>query len=428
MPDVSPADINRFFSDVRLPLFAERLKSSSDLLDIVRLNENQHSDVLKWCLSPREAHGQGEEILRDFLLAASSAADGQRDSTSSTARFFKKWTPAAIVATGLSGAFVLREFVISDSSRCDLLIVDLQNRFLVVVENKRQARMDDGQLARYETELIDIFNGDAKTTRFSVAFVALDIEPLGESDTAFALMRTRWAFLDYEWLRRSAARAQIHLERGNASAHLVLAYCEHQLQDIGDPSEELAAALVSDHPAVVAELRRVPPRELRSTLLRELGNRNPIAIFALQNMELVRRLLRVTLIASLATRLRREASFLAIRTRRSVVDLLPQDVLARWMWHRDDLPFAIRCRRLSDSESGIARYRVRLIWFAITDEAEARSDMLSTATALFSQIKANTVLEMQTMKRVTVIDNASEDRAVEKIIELARKISMLATN
>jgi len=111
-----------------------------------------------------------------------------------------------------------------------------------------------------------------------------------------------------------------------------------------------------------------------------------------------------------------------------VVDLLPQDILARWMWRGDDLPFAIRCRRLSDSESGISRYRVRLIWFAIADEADARSDMLSTATALFSQIKANTVLEMQTMKRATVIDNASEDRAVEKIIELARKISMLAAS
>ena len=34
-----------FFADTRVSLLAERIKIADDILDIVKLHENQHSDV-----------------------------------------------------------------------------------------------------------------------------------------------------------------------------------------------------------------------------------------------------------------------------------------------------------------------------------------------------------------------------------------------
>lgn len=60
----------RFVSDSRLGTVIESLKRSNDIFDIIKPSENQHSEILKWLFNPREGHGQGDTILKDFLIAA----------------------------------------------------------------------------------------------------------------------------------------------------------------------------------------------------------------------------------------------------------------------------------------------------------------------------------------------------------------------
>ena len=62
-------ELTDFFSDSKLVELIEITKSSSDVLDLLKPRENQHSDVLAWCFNSKEGHGQGDAILKDFLTA-----------------------------------------------------------------------------------------------------------------------------------------------------------------------------------------------------------------------------------------------------------------------------------------------------------------------------------------------------------------------
>src|SRR3989475_668568 len=68
-------DLYSFFSDPELIELIEQAKISDDILDVITLNENQHSDMLAWCLTPGEGHGQGDSVIKDFLEAAYQKSD-----------------------------------------------------------------------------------------------------------------------------------------------------------------------------------------------------------------------------------------------------------------------------------------------------------------------------------------------------------------
>ncbi|WP_082992207.1 PD-(D/E)XK nuclease family protein [Paraburkholderia tropica] len=61
---------HEFVADPRLRKAMEGLKRPNDIFNIIEPNENQHSEILKWLFDPREGHGQGDGILKDFLTAA----------------------------------------------------------------------------------------------------------------------------------------------------------------------------------------------------------------------------------------------------------------------------------------------------------------------------------------------------------------------
>ncbi len=68
-------DLYSFLSDPELIELIEQAKVSDDILDVITLNENQHSDMLAWCLTPGEGHGQGDSVIKDFLEAAYRESD-----------------------------------------------------------------------------------------------------------------------------------------------------------------------------------------------------------------------------------------------------------------------------------------------------------------------------------------------------------------
>jgi hypothetical protein len=60
------------------------------------------------------------------------------------------------------------------------------------------------------------------------------------------------------------------------------------------------------------------------------------------------------------------------------------------------------------------------------DGSETYEQILLVATSAFSLFKSGIVLQCHDIKRITVMDNASEEDAVCKILEVAQTISTMA--
>ena len=148
-------DLYSFLADPELTELVEQAKVTDDILDVINLSENQHSDMLAWCLTPGEGHGQGDSVIKDFLEAAYRASD---NTIHDNKKFFQKWTPGRIRVSSFGSAFVTREFSvkIKDADRdekrpgrIDLFIVDPQNQLLIAIENKVGAKLTESQLEDY---------------------------------------------------------------------------------------------------------------------------------------------------------------------------------------------------------------------------------------------------------------------------------------
>ncbi|WP_249170546.1 PD-(D/E)XK nuclease family protein [Burkholderia multivorans] len=161
----------RFVSDPDLSLAIEALKRANDIFDIIEPQETQHSQMLQWLLNPREGHGQGDALFKDFLTAAWAnccAEDGPNT------EFFSHWTPARIGMTGFHSILLLREYRITDGNHLDFFIVDPVNRFVIVVENKYKAQHGNEQLRRYRRSVQQLVTSHPGFKNFSVALIALD--------------------------------------------------------------------------------------------------------------------------------------------------------------------------------------------------------------------------------------------------------------
>ncbi len=234
-------EFQEFVADPRLRKAMEGLKRSNDIFNIIEPNENQHSEILKWLFDPREGHGQGDGILKDFLTAA---YENSYDNVLCNKEFFAAWTPSRVARTGFHSMIVIREYVLPSKSRLDLLMIDPVNELLVVVENKHGARLGQDQLAKYYDEVAGLrarpaFKG------YRTAHIVLDRNYGGakEEDENRSSPRNRWVFLDYQWLEAGADRAEFQIKRGNQSAALVIAYCQKQTDYVPPEQKELDDAL-----------------------------------------------------------------------------------------------------------------------------------------------------------------------------------------
>jgi PD-(D/E)XK nuclease superfamily len=259
----------------RAPALVELLelsKSSSDIMELLTPRENQHSDLLGWCFNAREGHGQGDTLLKDFLLdvfhRATEVAPGDKlFGRGLTRDFVKAWTPARILTTSFATAFCIREYRFSDSTkghegaRLDLVIVDPENRILVIIENKAGARFRPNQLADYIEATQRTLLTRPVFKDFHVAFVAMDKnidadDPPSEDEN----FDSRWARLDYSWLKHGSKRAEMSVYRGNQGAALLMAYCRAQTGFETENEQAIsrkARDLAIEHPEVVAYIGKI---------------------------------------------------------------------------------------------------------------------------------------------------------------------------
>lgn len=268
---------NSLFSDPQLNELLEINKSSSDLLDLLSPRENQHSDILAWCLNSREGHDQGDTVLKDFLIEvykqSTDSEPGDRlFGKGYTRDFVRHWTPGRIATSSFGSAIFIREYSLSGEgrgkSRIDLLIIDPDQKFIVVVENKAGAKLTQEQLDDYLNGIDQRLLKKSKFRDYLKAFVALDRDydpETEEENTKNASPDQRWVRFNYEWLTAAAKRAGHAIKRGNQAAVLLRSYCLRQSSKIeysDDQTRGLIHALAERYLKVLKELKVI--RETRS--------------------------------------------------------------------------------------------------------------------------------------------------------------------
>lgn len=264
---------NNLFSDPQLNELVEINKSSGDLLDLLSPRENQHSDILAWCFNSREGHDQGDTVLKDFLVAIFNASKnyepGDRlEGKGRTRDFVRYWTPGRIASSSFGSAIFLREYSISSdgkgNNRIDLLIIDPDQKFMIVVENKAGAKLEKTQLSNYLNGIDQQLLRKSLFKDYLTAFVVLDRnydpESESENDNDNAAPDRRWILLNYEWLGAAAKRAGHAIKRGNQSAGLLRSYCLRQSNKIeyyDDRARELIHLLAEKHSVALKELNDI---------------------------------------------------------------------------------------------------------------------------------------------------------------------------
>ena len=227
---MTPNDLYAFLSDKRLVDLIERVKISDDFLDVVSLTETQHSDMLAWCLHPNEGHGQGDAVIKDFLIAAYEA--GQETNKFANKIFFETWTPGKIRTSSFGSAFIAREFSLTTADtrrgRLDLFLIDPGNKIIVTIENKAGASLTETQLSDYYAAVSQQISNRRVFSDYQFAYIVVDRDLADYPEEHLKSLGNKWALLDYGWLEASANRARLHLERNNEAAQLLMAYCQKQ--------------------------------------------------------------------------------------------------------------------------------------------------------------------------------------------------------
>ena len=282
--DVTTEAVETLLCDPRLSELCEILKISDDILDVINLSENQHSDFLAWLFDPREGHGQGDQIVRDLLISArQTAAECGLDGRSTTSRFFAEWPPSRIRTASFGSVFTARELGLKATERVDLFVIDPDNKFVLLIENKAGTAHSEVQLDSYRSSWQEAVTSNAHLKDYSSVYIALDRDFLSgywseRPSSAY------WLHLGYDWLKASADRALLHLERGNAAARLVVSYCNRQT-DWESPSNKraitLAAELHQSHSYAVRHMLEANTGRLERYWLK--GGSSTQTVFMLQN-------------------------------------------------------------------------------------------------------------------------------------------------
>jgi hypothetical protein len=194
----------------------------------------------------------------------------------------------------------------NESERVDLFVIDAQNRFILLIENKARAKHEEGQLEGYRTSFQEAVKQNSKLRAFDHVYIALDRLFDGEDASDRACAKT-WLHMNYGWLETSATRALRHVERGNAAARLVVSYCNRQT-DWESPSVERCVALASelhqDHAEAVSSLINESPGRVERKWFENGKGDEHLYQFLLQNRGAVALLKETKGMTSLAISLR----------------------------------------------------------------------------------------------------------------------------
>lgn len=364
-------ELYAFLSDPEIVELIEQVKVSDDILDVIKLSENQHSDMIAWCLSPNEGHAQGDAVIKDFLIAAYAARDG---ATYDNKQFFARWTPGRIRTASFGSAFVTREFSVKvengkRAGRLDLFLVDPQNEIIVAIENKVGAKLNESQLSKYHAAVKEQIGRRPVFSNYHFAFVVLDRKLEDYDDEYIEGLGTKWVMLDYSWLRDSANRARLQVARNNQAAQLLVAYCQKQTaweSPVERRLSGLTAELSIRHEAVVKALRELRKQKLPDWTPGQLeGHGGELILFRNQHRRLCTHLLRAQGTAAVLVQIRHSLPSLKpehFRKGRTWLDFSSPQILLL-ATASDEWPIFVNVyREAAGDDTDTSKYTVRMFW------------------------------------------------------------------
>jgi len=364
--------LNSFLSDAHLLDLIERVKISDDVLDVVELTETQHSSMLAWCLNPNEGHGQGDAVLKDFLVAAYDA--GVQTNRFANRTFFQNWTPGRIRTASFGSAFIACEFSLQTDEtnkrkRLDLFIIDPSNKIVITIENKYGAKLGKEQLGTYYEHVNEQIARRPAFGEYDFLYAVVDRDLHCKDDSELENLGNRWALLDYTWLESAAKRARLHLERNNQAAQLLMAYCQHQTGWQG-PNEqqisELAAELAGQHEAVVNQIQQSwnsKPTDWTPTSL--AGAAGHLLIFIQQHRQLCNHLVQARGIGTVWTGLRKilpETNHNQYELGRTSLDFVTREMVSLLQNADGQWPLFLNIYRDKSASGDGSRFVLRLYW------------------------------------------------------------------
>lgn len=243
-----------FLADPDLAKAIELSRRVDDVFDILHPTENQHSCMLQWLLDPREGHGQGEAIFKDFLNAIHYVESQKKEAKQQ--KLFSSWHPGRVAISGFQSLIVVREKSMVGNGRQDLLLVDPLHKFVILVENKAGSSWKAAQLRGYRESLMQLVRKGCPFFGYQIGLVRID--RYKDEDGTAEEEYGKWAYLDYNWLELAARRAEVRIARGgDVGNQLVIAYCRRQAgYESGDELQldRLLANLVQHHRDVASAI------------------------------------------------------------------------------------------------------------------------------------------------------------------------------
>lgn len=250
----------------------------------------------------------------------------------------------------------------SASERVDLFVIDAQNQFVLLLENKAGACHTQKQLEQYQESFKQVVNANPRLKNYDHAYIALDRE-FDKEVTEPRPAENAWLHLGYDWLKISASRALMHVKRGNAAASLVVSYCNRQT-DWERPDDErcleLAAELHQSYPQAVKELISLSRGRAEREWLANSRREDAYSLFLLQNQGAVALLRETQGMASVKAALLAKLPTLEkgnIRHKRSWLDMCPTD----WQAFEGSIWWPVFLN-VSYSDVGRSKFTLALCW------------------------------------------------------------------
>ena len=419
--------VEQLMAEPKLVELCELQRIGDEVLDVISLSENQHSDILAWMLDAKEGHGQGDEILRDLLVSASTIAASEQcklDGKFKTAKFFKSWPPSRMRTTSFGAAFAARELGIKAAERVDLFVIDAQNKFILVIENKAGSAHNKKQLDLYRNSFSLLVSQNSRLKEYDYAFIAIDREFDVEAEEERPSSKT-WLHIGYDWLETSAKRALLHVARGNSAAKLVVSYCNRQTawEDPGNRmATDLAASLHQAYPEAVTRILKVSGGRLEKRWLNQIAD-DPAILFLLQNKGVISLLKETRGMAAVQAAILAQLTTIAkdsIYYTRVWLFLCPRG----WEVFRGKAgwPVYLTVRAVGDSKS---LYTLALCWYApsamnakVSDELRSRLSSVDSRFAKYVDSK---------WRRVAIARAAPLPELVKAVVDVEGRLFKVLT-
>jgi len=410
-------------ADARLVELCELHRAGDSIFDVIKLKEDQHSAMLAWMLDPKEGHGQGDEILRDLLVAASmtSSINEKLHANTASARFFAEWPPSRLRTASFASAFTARELSVTGEGRFDLFVVDAENEFVLVIENKAGTSHKRAQLDGYAAQTVAALTKNPRLKQYKKAFIALDSRFDPDQETPREA-DSHWVHLGYDWLETSAERAQRYVDRGNISARLVASYCQ-AVTDWELPRtrriQQLASHLHRDYREAVQRLTDLDGKRAGLSWLKSRERERTAMVFGLQNKSVIRTFQQTSGMASVRMAVVEALGVLPennIEDERRTLYVSPRNAVG--LGKDDYWPVLIRARYVRGTES---RFNVSVVWRA---EQAVSSDIAAALRRILTGIDKRFATHPDAKWRSVVVrENVTLPTLLQVLADYETKIS-----